>query len=521
MKNCHETACRSERSFALRVNGPGFNPRVNPTEIEQAIASTANNKAAGLDGIPAEVYKHGGDTLVANLLDRYRRYWESGELPQHFKDALIVNIYKRKGDRQDCGNYRGISLMAIASKIFAKILLQRLLVVANYILPEAQCGFRSSRSTIDVIFTFRPLQEKAAEQNKPLYIAFVDFSKAFDSISHPCLWRFLSKCGCPDKFMLMLRAFHMGMRVQVMIDGETTDAFPVAHGVKPTLFTLFLAAVLHVSNRDATKGVYITTRSGGRFFNVSRLKAKTKNEFHFFFHSLTSADMDAGDDRSWQWYSWSCGQQLCDAKTEYCDPLTEICTHCELPCSRTTVSDSNLCRRVCPEYKKKHSLSTTTEVTRVADLTDHRSDRKINEVLTYVYVCFTLLLLLVGAMFVLLVLRLRELKCQCPRGVEEEWVDKVDPDLKTQALVIGLSKCKDSYDVERGRPCGDAAATGAASATRTTPSNHPMPNNVGKNTCPSIGRVANAQQSRSKTPLDLGQIDSGVSCDHESRIPLM
>ena len=226
--------------------------------IEQAVASTANNKAAGLDGIPAEVYKHGGDTLVANLLDRYRRYWESGELPQHFKDALIVNIYKRKGDRQDCGNYRGISLMAIASKIFAKILLQRLLFVANYVLPEAQCGFRSSRSTIDMIFTLRQLQEKAAEQNKPLYIAFVDFSKAFDSISHPFLWRLLSKCGCPDKFILMLRAFHMGMRVQVMIDGETTDAFPVAHGVKPTLFTLFLAAVLHVSNRDTTKGVYIT-----------------------------------------------------------------------------------------------------------------------------------------------------------------------------------------------------------------------------------------------------------------------
>ncbi|KAI0236979.1 hypothetical protein LSAT2_012507, partial [Lamellibrachia satsuma] len=206
-----------------------------------------------------------------------------------------------------------------------------------------------------------------------------------------------------------------------------------------------------------------------------------------------------------------CGQQLCDAKTEYCDPLIEICTPCELPCSRTTVSDSNLCKRFCPEYNKRHSRSTTTTVTSLADLT----------VLTYIYVCFTLLLLLVGAMFVLLVLRLRELKCQCPRGVEEEWVDKVDPDLKTQALVIGLSKCKDSDDVERGRPCGDAAATGAASAARTTPSNHPMPSNVDNNTCRSIGRVANAQQSRSKTPLDLGQIDSGVSCDHESRAPLM
>ena len=79
----------------------------------------------------------------------------------------------------------------------------------------------------------------------------------------------------------MLRAFHEGMQAQVMIDGETTDAFPVAHGVKkgcvlaPTLLTLFLAAVLEVSNRDTTKGIYITLSSKGRLFNVSRLKAKT------------------------------------------------------------------------------------------------------------------------------------------------------------------------------------------------------------------------------------------------------
>ena len=61
--------------------------------------STTNNKAARLDGIQTEMYKHGGETLVANLLDRYRRYSESGELPQDFKDALIVIIYKLKLSR--------------------------------------------------------------------------------------------------------------------------------------------------------------------------------------------------------------------------------------------------------------------------------------------------------------------------------------------------------------------------------------------------------------------------------------
>ena len=127
------------------------------------------------------------------------------------------------------------------------------------------------------------------------FTTFVDFLKAFDSISRSCLWRLLSKYGCPDKFILMLRAFHEGMQAQVMIDGETTDAFPVAHGVKqgciiaPTMFTLFLAAVLEVSNSDTTKGVYITTRSEGRLFNVSHLKVKTKVR-QLFVRGLLYAD---------------------------------------------------------------------------------------------------------------------------------------------------------------------------------------------------------------------------------------
>ena len=210
-------------------------------KIKQAIASTANNTAAVLDGIPTEVYTHRGDTLVANLLDRYRRYCESGELPQVFKYAMIVNIYKRKGDRQGGGNYRAISLLAIASKIFAKMLLQRLLVVASDVFVEAQCGFRSSRSTINIIFTLKQLQEKATEQKKPLYIAFVDFSKAFDSINRPCLWRLLSKFGCPDKFILTLRAFHEDMQAQVMIDGKMTYAFPVAElsNLRPNADTVY------------------------------------------------------------------------------------------------------------------------------------------------------------------------------------------------------------------------------------------------------------------------------------------
>jgi len=63
-------------------------------------------------------------------------------MPNDFQEALIVSLYKNKGSKSDCGNYRGISLLSIAGKIFARVMLNRLTTVSEQNLPEAQCGFR-------------------------------------------------------------------------------------------------------------------------------------------------------------------------------------------------------------------------------------------------------------------------------------------------------------------------------------------------------------------------------------------
>ena len=77
-------------------------------EMARAIAGLKDGKAPGGDGIPAEVWKHGGDNLFSRLHQLITNAWEVGSVPQAWKDASIVTIYK-KGDRTDCGNYRGIS----------------------------------------------------------------------------------------------------------------------------------------------------------------------------------------------------------------------------------------------------------------------------------------------------------------------------------------------------------------------------------------------------------------------------
>ena len=112
-----------------------------------------------------------------------------------FKDASIIHLYKRKGNPQVCDNHRGISLLSIAGKILAKILLNRLNVHLDQagLIPESQCGFRKDRGTIDMIFTARQLQEKFQEQNVDLYMTFVDLTKAFDTVSRDGLWKIMAK----------------------------------------------------------------------------------------------------------------------------------------------------------------------------------------------------------------------------------------------------------------------------------------------------------------------------------------
>nr|VZI03351.1 unnamed protein product [Spirometra erinaceieuropaei] len=167
-------------------------------ETISAMQQISSGKAPGSDAIPAEVYKHGGPQLMDHLTALFQEIWRQGEVPQDFKDATIVHLYKRKGNRQVCDNHRGISLQNIAGKIFVRILLNRLNNhLEQGLLPESQCGFRRHRGTTDMILAARQLQEKCQEMRTHLYSTFVDLTKAFDTVNREGLWKIMQKFGCP------------------------------------------------------------------------------------------------------------------------------------------------------------------------------------------------------------------------------------------------------------------------------------------------------------------------------------
>jgi hypothetical protein len=133
-------------------------------EIEGALKYLKNNKAAGADSITAELLRYDGPNLVDALHAVIQQAWTSNTLPRSWTEGVLCSVYK-KGDKLDCKNYRGICLLNVTYKVFAKILYDCLLTHAKAAVQHYQAGFPSGKSTTDQLFALRQFFEKCNEFN--------------------------------------------------------------------------------------------------------------------------------------------------------------------------------------------------------------------------------------------------------------------------------------------------------------------------------------------------------------------
>ena len=184
-----------------------------------------------------------------------------------------------------------MSLLAIAGKVLAKILLMRLnRNLFEKVCPETQFGFRSERGTIDMVIIARQLQEKSREQQRSICMAFIDLTKAFDTVNRDLLWFVLGKFGCPDKFIAMARAFHWyackcgGWRWgdHALFSGGWSQAGPrdssgVVQSLPGRRYRDLSRYNPHFHDIIPTgHGIKINYRLDGSLFNLRRLQARTK-----------------------------------------------------------------------------------------------------------------------------------------------------------------------------------------------------------------------------------------------------
>ena len=239
-------------------------------EVLAALGSLRGNKAGGKNGLLPELWKCCGANLLEHLVELFHQVWQGGCVPQEWKDALIVPIPK-KGDLSLCDNWRGISLLDVGGKMFAKIIQQRLQTVVEEVLPDSQCGFRSGRGCVDMIYCARQLVEKAIEHNTKIFMLFIDLRKAYDSIPHQALWCALKKYGIPQSMLKVICSLHDGMRAEVIIDGQVAPEFEVSNGLRqgcviaPTLFNLYFNLAIEQWRGQCSEfGVDVLYKCGGK-----------------------------------------------------------------------------------------------------------------------------------------------------------------------------------------------------------------------------------------------------------------
>ena len=172
--------------------------KITVEEIASAIKQNKGNRAPGEDRLTADMLKADLHLSAQMLVKLFNQAWEEEKVPDDWKKGIIVKLPK-KGDLSVCDNWRGINLLSVPRKIFCRVLLQRIRQGVDKRLREEQAGFKSGRLCSGQIFVLRNIVEQSLEWNSSLYINFIDFDKAFDSIHHPSLWHIMSLYGLPPK----------------------------------------------------------------------------------------------------------------------------------------------------------------------------------------------------------------------------------------------------------------------------------------------------------------------------------
>ena len=220
--------------------------------LTSAIRNTLSGTATGLDNIPAEVWKSGA--LLEHPLNVCNRVFNSEEAPNIWRKAAILPIPK-KGDLANRQNCRGISLIPISTKIFSKMLHNRIKPYFEKVFRMNQNGFRESQSMIGQILALRRIIEEAQINNIPAVLDFVDSRKAFDSVIRERLFDILAAYGVPQEIIKAIRAAYANTIAQVITEDGNTEFFSIEAGVLPgeTLAPYLFIIVIDYMMQTSTK----------------------------------------------------------------------------------------------------------------------------------------------------------------------------------------------------------------------------------------------------------------------------
>ena len=218
----------------------GDNEVFTAAEVATANKGIKSGKAAGEDEIRPEMLKALNGEGILWLMRVCQAAWKFGKTPRDWQTGVIILIFK-KGDRKQCTNYRGISLLSLPGKVYAKC---REIVESK--LKDRQGSFCPGRSTTDQIFTLKQIFEKSWEYGKDLFAYFVDLGKAYDRVPRNKLRKVLQEYGVNGQLLRAFKSFYCRLEVCVRVNGKESKPFHVGVGLRqgcvlsPFLFIVYM-----------------------------------------------------------------------------------------------------------------------------------------------------------------------------------------------------------------------------------------------------------------------------------------
>lgn len=227
-------------------------------ELREVLEALKNGKAPGNDKITNEMMKNLGEESIEVLLMILNKVWTNEKIPQDWGTALITPIYK-KGDRKQCDNYRGITLLNTIMKIYEQIINNRIRPILESQISKSQSGFMSGRSTQDHIFTIKQIIEKRDQQNKKLYLAFIDLEKAFDTVPREKVWKGLEERKIHKKIIRKIKDIYETNINYIIKDNLRSSGFKTEKGLRqggalsPTMFNVYMDRTIKKCDKRVNK----------------------------------------------------------------------------------------------------------------------------------------------------------------------------------------------------------------------------------------------------------------------------
>eukprot|EP00924_Labyrinthula_sp_SR-Ha-C_P001297 augustus_masked-scaffold_7-processed-gene-19.89-mRNA-1 protein AED:1.00 eAED:1.00 QI:0/-1/0/0/-1/1/1/0/1053 len=268
---------------------PSNNINIHPPkadEIKECIKTLKNNKAPGPDNLRNEVLKHVEIVqkhAVREIQSFFRLDAFKSRKMRKICRGKVVYLYKQKGSKNDRSNYRPISLLNSHFKLLTKIINNRITPTLNK-LPDYQAGFRNNRSTIQRIEALDTIIKETLKQKIYLRILFIDFAKAFDSISHKFMKLALEEHHVPKKLIKLITLLYDKTKVFVSDSGEKSSLVNIKKGVlqgdslSPSIFILCLDSIMKRIKNNTLQGTSLHNQTFRYFAFADDLVILTRND---------------------------------------------------------------------------------------------------------------------------------------------------------------------------------------------------------------------------------------------------